>query len=468
MNPRTVFAVGTLSCLGVLVSCSDGDGGNGADVLGGAADGTPAGGDAGTSGLGGADPMGTGGAGVETSPTGGAGADRGGASATGGLPTGGAPATGGAHTTGGAPTTGGTPATGGVLATGGAVATGGGRPTGGTADGGGAPASGGTPPTGGVEQSGGAPVTGGVEPADGGLATGGVEPAGGTLATGGVGGSGGTPEDGGALATAGAEPIGGAPATAGSGCGDVADPARQGPLHVESYSSGLRDGPDYGSQTMHYPTDGAPPYPALAIVPGFMSLESSIADYGPHFASHGIVTLTIGTNSTMDQPPARSEALLDALETIRAEHTRAGGPLDGKLDLARLGVMGWSMGGGGTLITVDAHPELKAAITLCAWNPRQTYRSNQVPTLLFAGTADVLAGGQSQGFYASIPETTPKMLFEVQSADHFFANTPAGASGQCGKYGTAWLKVFLTGDECYRRFLLEPPSGTSDFRTNVE
>jgi dienelactone hydrolase len=235
-----------------------------------------------------------------------------------------------------------------------------------------------------------------------------------------------------------------------------------------SYTAGLRDGPKYGSQTMNYPADGTPPYPAIAIVPGYMSAESSIANWGPYFASHAIVTLTIGTNSTADQPPARSEALLDALETIKAEHVRAGSPLNGKLDLTRLGVMGWSMGGGGTLMTVDSHPELKAAITLCAWNPGQTYGSNHVPTLLFAGTADTLAGGQSQGFYTSIPESTPKMLFEVQGADHFFANAPTGANGQCGKYGTVWVKVFLAGDECYRKYLLQQPSGTSDYRTNVK
>lgn len=462
MSPRTAFAVGTLSCLWVFVGCTDGSDSQGSDGPD-AVDDDSTTGDAGPLGLGGFAAKGSGGAGAGAPSTGGA-------RASGGTDVaGGAVATGGLDATGDAFTIGGMPATGGVSATGGAPATGGSRPTGGAPASGGSPASGGAQPTGGSEQAGGTPAAGGVEPAGGAPAAGGEElPSGGTLATGGAVGSGGTREDGGALAAAGAEPSGGAPAASGGGCGDVADPARQGPLRAQSYSSGLRDGPDYGSQTMHYPTDGAPPYPALAIVPGFMSLESSIADWGPYLASHGIVTLTIGTNSMADQPPARSEALLDALETIRAENTRAGGHLEGKLDLARLGVMGWSMGGGGTLITVEEHPELKAAITLCAWNPGQTYRQNQVPTLLFAGTADVLAGGQSQGFYTSIPETTPKMLFEVQGADHFFANTPAGASGQCGKYGTAWLKVFLVGDDCYRPFLLEPPSGTSDFRTNVE
>jgi dienelactone hydrolase len=238
-----------------------------------------------------------------------------------------------------------------------------------------------------------------------------------TNATGGANGTGGS-------IASGATAMGGTTATGGTNCGTVADPGKKGPLATKSYSSGLRDGSAYGSQTMHYPIGGNAPYPAVVIVPGFMSAESSIGDWGPYFASHGIAVLTIGTNSTLDQPPARAEALLDALATIKAENSRAGSPVQGNLDLTRLGVMGWSMGGGGTLIVVNGHPELKAAITLCAWNPGQSYGSTKVPTLMFAGTADTLAGGQSQGFYTSIPASTPKMLFEVQGADHFYANTP--------------------------------------------
>ena len=108
-----------------------------------------------------------------------------------------------------------------------------------------------------------------------------------------------------------------------------------------------------------------------------------------------------------------------------------------------------------------------AAIGLAAYSPGVTFPSNGVPTLLFAGTADVLAGGQSQGFYTSFPATTPKMLFEVQGAPHEVANTPVGANGEVGRYGLSWLKVFLQGDERYRPFLLEMPTTTSDFRSSL-
>jgi hypothetical protein len=37
-----------------------------------------------------------------------------------------------------------------------------------------------------------------------------------------------------------------------------------------------------------------------------------------------------------------------------------------------------------------------------------------------------------------------------------------------GRYGLSWMKVFLQGDERYRQFLQQMPSGTTDFASNVE
>jgi dienelactone hydrolase len=159
--------------------------------------------------------------------------------------------------------------------------------------------------------------------------------------------------------------------------------------------------------------------------------------------------------------------LLDALDTIKAEDGRAGSPLAGKLADDHLGVMGWSMGGAGTLIAASNTPSLKAAITMAAWSPDDEFSDDEVPTLLLAGKADEVAGGQSQGFFASLPSTTPKMLFEVADGDHEIGNDPENADGEVGRYGLSWLEVFLVGDERYRQFLEETPSHASDFRQSL-
>ena len=242
-----------------------------------------------------------------------------------------------------------------------------------------------------------------------------------------------------------------------------------GPYTVMSYTDGYRDGPDYADSTIFYPTDADPPFAAVAIVPGFVSPQSSIMNWGPFLASFGIVTMTIGTNSPTDDPTLREAALLDALETIKSENTRSGGPLENKIATDHLATMGWSMGGGGTLLAANDHPELKATVAMCAWNPGFQYSMDKVPSMMFASQGDPLAGGQSQGFYTSIPDSTPKLLVEFPGADHFVANDPVGQSGEIGKYGLSWLKVFLEGDERYRQFLLKMPTVmTTDWQSNLQ
>jgi hypothetical protein len=90
-----------------------------------------------------------------------------------------------------------------------------------------------------------------------------------------------------------------------------------------------------------------------------------------------------------------------------------------------------------------------------------------VPTLLFASAGDPLAGGQSQGFYRSIPDSTPKMLFEWGLGDHLLANAPTGAGGQVGRFALAWLKTYLEDDPRYRPFLDKECDGCSDFQKSL-
>src|SRR6185436_19919616 len=145
--------------------------------------------------------------------------------------------------------------------------------------------------------------------------------------------------------------------------------SQPGVFGVDTITTGLRDGPDYGTQTLYVPVDAEPPFASAVVVPGFLVPESTIAAWGPFLASHGIATLTIGTNTPLDLPDVRAKALLDGIETLKGEDQRNGSPLQGHMALDRFAVMGWSMGGGGTLIAANETPTLRAAVTLAAWSP---------------------------------------------------------------------------------------------------
>ena len=243
----------------------------------------------------------------------------------------------------------------------------------------------------------------------------------------------------------------------------------KGPYPTMSYTSGYKMG-NFSDATMWYPTgeEAKPPFGCVAVVPGFVSPQSSIRNWGPFLASNGIVTITIGVPGS-DQPAMRARSLMSALETCMGENTRMGSPIVGKLSMDHLGVSGWSMGGGGTLIAASMNPNLKAGVSFAAWGPTGG-ASNKVPVLMFEATADALAAGMSDSYHRAVPETVPKMLFEVQGSSHNVANDPANHEGIIGLYGLSWWKVFMEGDMRYKQFLTAPKPSitTSKFSTNVK
>ena len=262
--------------------------------------------------------------------------------------------------------------------------------------------------------------------------------------------------------------------------------AQCGPLSLDAISNpgeyttaslteadGIRNGPDYSGATIYYPTNASPPFTGMVIVPGFVSPQSSIQNWGPFLASHGIVTMTIGTNSFFDQPADRRDALLDALITLKEENTRTGSPLLGNIDINSIAVGGWSMGGGGAQLAAVADPTIKAVMALCPWLEASTTAADlnhAVPILFFSGEDDGVAPPDEHAdiHYDYTPQTTRKMLFEIASGDHSVANDPIGGGDYVGKIAVAWLQNYLIGDTCYCPLVLDTPPTASKYLLNVE
>jgi dienelactone hydrolase len=237
-------------------------------------------------------------------------------------------------------------------------------------------------------------------------------------------------------------------------------------------SDGIRNGPDYSGATIYYPTNATPPFASIAIVPGYLSPQSSIQDWGPFLASHGIVVMTIGTNSIFNDPSQRRDGLLDAIVTIAEENTRIDSPLFGNIDTDKFAVGGWSMGGGGAQLAAAADQTLKAVVALCPWLDAQTTPANldhPVPVLIFSGEIDVIAppSAHANVHYDYTPQATDKLLFELNNAGHNVANSPTGGQDQIGKIALSWLQHYLIGDSCYCPLLLDTPSAASNYMTNV-
>jgi alpha-beta hydrolase superfamily lysophospholipase len=212
----------------------------------------------------------------------------------------------------------------------------------------------------------------------------------------------------------------------------------------------------FGGGTIYYPTStAAGTFGAVAISPGFTASQSSVSWFGPRLASQGFVVITIDTLSVYDQPASRGTQLLAALDYLtRTSSVRT------RIDATRLGVMGHSMGGGGSLSASRTRPALQAAIPLTPWHGTKNWSTDRVPTLIIGAENDTVApvSSHSEPFYTSLPSTSDKAYLELNNASH---SAPTSTNVTVAKYSISWLKRFIDNDTRYEQFLCPAPSGSA-------
>ncbi|MFE9104908.1 bis(hydroxyethyl) terephthalate hydrolase [Actinomadura geliboluensis] len=229
--------------------------------------------------------------------------------------------------------------------------------------------------------------------------------------------------------------------------------ALRGPFATSQTSVSSLSVTGFGGGTIYYPTSTAEgTFGAVAVAPGFTADQSSMAWLGPRLASQGFVIFTIDTNTRLDQPSSRArqlEAALDYLTQRSSVRTR--------IDATRLGVMGHSMGGGGTLEAAEERPQLQAAIPLTPWDLQKNFSDVRVPTMIIGAEADTVApvASHSEPFYTSIPASSEKAYLELNGASHFAPNI---ANTTIAKYSISWLKRYIDNDTRYDQFLCPGPN----------
>ncbi|MFF6826634.1 alpha/beta hydrolase [Streptomyces longwoodensis] len=235
--------------------------------------------------------------------------------------------------------------------------------------------------------------------------------------------------------------------------------ALRGPYAVSEDSVSSLAVTGFGGGTIYYPTstsDGT--FGAVAVSPGYTGTQSSIAWLGPRLASQGFVVFTIDTLTTLDQPDSRGRQLLAALDYLTGRSS-----VRGRIDSSRLGVMGHSMGGGGSLEAAKSRPSLQAAIPLTPWNLDKTWPEITTPTLIFGADGDTIApvASHAEPFYSTLPSSLDRAYLELNNATHF---TPNSSNTTIAKYSVSWLKRFIDNDTRYEQFLcpLPRPSLTID------
>lgn len=228
--------------------------------------------------------------------------------------------------------------------------------------------------------------------------------------------------------------------------------ATTGPFDVDDYDISSFEADGFGGADVYYPSDaGSATFGAVAISPGYTASRSSVRWLGPRLASQGFVVIVIDTNSRYDQPSARGDQLLAALDQLANDSD-----VSHLVDPNRLAVMGHSMGGGGTLEAADDRPSLRAIVPLQGWNSDKTWSQVEVPALLIGGEDDSIApdSSHSQRFYDSLGGE--KVYLQLNNASHFATTSP---NTTVASYSIAWLKRWVDEDTRYTPFVCGPEAG---------
>ncbi len=251
------------------------------------------------------------------------------------------------------------------------------------------------------------------------------------------------------------------------------------PFTVEKIveADGLRNGPDYDDATLFFPTNNSGKLKSVVLVPGYRATQSSVTKWAQYLAARGFLCMTIGTNSLYDSPALRAKALVDAMETIRAENSRTNSPLYQKIDTGRIAVGGWSMGGGGAQLAAKLDTRVKAVLAIAPWLYPATFKATDLehnaPVLIISGQDDPTAppASHSNVHYNYTPSTTNKLLIEIAEGNHRTPLDPSLKNGDIGNVAYAWLKLYLEGNNCYCKFVstssFDLNSTSSDYKTNI-
>ena len=256
-------------------------------------------------------------------------------------------------------------------------------------------------------------------------------------------------------------------------------------------NDGLRNGPDYADGVLYYPLDAEPPYKSVILTPGWGGGSSNMAMWGEFYASYGFISMIIGPNDEInDSHNQRALGLLDAITTVKEEYWRTASPILGLVDTSRFIIAGYSMGGGASQIalTIESshNSHIKGAIALnptiliencdvCTENEYcfclvPEFLEHDIPILVIAGQNELeelpdYAGLLGQDIYFNTPETTIKMLYEIESGGHSSAEIPYGDVLEKTLF---WAKYHLNENLLSCDSLITLPENASQFVTTLE
>lgn len=225
----------------------------------------------------------------------------------------------------------------------------------------------------------------------------------------------------------------------------------------------------FDSAIVYYPETDSGPFPATTMCGGWTNTKEDMEWICEDLANAGYIVICFTPQRRYLALPYIWERGQKAIyETLVAENDNQQSPIYRKVNVDKIALSGFSMGGGGVLQTVNSRStNAKVAIAMAPWETC-TIRPNEecltrteeiiIPVFIFGGTNDRLVyDNELNNMYETLPEGTEKLGIIFDGMNHFDlfgANLLKNKiRDKVSTYMIAFLKVYLERDTTYQTFL---------------
>jgi hypothetical protein len=178
-----------------------------------------------------------------------------------------------------------------------------------------------------------------------------------------------------------------------------------------------------------------------------------------HLSTWGYIVFAMTPNNRYGNNSSWTSAHRAGIAQLKVENTRSGSAINGKVDISKLQIMGFSKGGGGALL---ASASLGSGIkTTQAMAPYMDSSYNlsgiRSATICYTGTSDSIASpGNVVRMYNSLPDSIDRTLAYFNGFPH--TNWMPGSSNNSNtnkakKYITAFMLYHMDGNSSYQTYL---------------
>jgi predicted dienelactone hydrolase len=249
----------------------------------------------------------------------------------------------------------------------------------------------------------------------------------------------------------------------------VEDPQVAGP-YGSCYTTANISRSQYGGARLYYPcakgsATNSPiasgTFAATTLSPGYTNTSSTIFWLAEHVSSHGFITLVMHPSNYYGYNPDWSDAHVAAFNELLDENGRSGGPVYQRIVTNKIQIMGFSKGGGGTLMA--AQQLISQGKTLGSVQALAPYfdvwhdvNLISAPTAIHGGSSDIIAptGSHATPMFNALPSSTKRMLAIYSGLSHTEWYSGSGSMRyKMKQYITAWMKVYLDGNSGYQTYI---------------